>query len=89
MVFLRQTGMQTAVDAPVSDLLAHWIAEQQQRDDLCLPTIFACASGHALAFLLHVATCEMEGGPPTEVMRPPCKLSWRPEACPASFRHCL
>src|SRR5260370_13305409 len=36
MVFLRQTGMQTAVDAPVSDLLAHWIAEQQQRDDLCL-----------------------------------------------------
>ncbi len=36
MVFLRQTGMQTAVDAPVSDLLAHWIAEQQQRDGLCL-----------------------------------------------------
>src|SRR5260370_12335817 len=35
MVFLRQTGMQTAVDAQVSDSLATWIAEQQQRDDLC------------------------------------------------------
>ena len=36
MAFLRQTHMQTVVDAPVSDLLAHWIAEQQQRDGLCL-----------------------------------------------------
>ncbi len=36
MAFLRQTGMQTVVDTQVSDLLAHWIAEQQQHDDLCL-----------------------------------------------------
>src|SRR5260370_22843013 len=36
MVFLRQTGMQTAVDAQVSDSLATWIAEQKQRDDICL-----------------------------------------------------
>ncbi len=27
------------VDAPVSELLVHWIAEQQQRDGLCLPTV--------------------------------------------------
>jgi len=35
MDFLTPVDMQTAVDAPVSDLLAHWIAEQQQRDGLC------------------------------------------------------
>ena len=27
--------MRTVEDTQVSDLLAHWIAEQQQRDDLC------------------------------------------------------
>jgi hypothetical protein len=36
MVLLRQTNMQAGADSSVSDLLAHWITEQQQRDDLCL-----------------------------------------------------
>jgi gamma-glutamyl-gamma-aminobutyrate hydrolase PuuD len=36
MAFLTPIGIQTVGDTSVSDLLAHWIAEQQQRDDLCL-----------------------------------------------------
>src|SRR5438874_7169174 len=36
MALRTHMDMQTDVDAPISDLLAHWIAEQQQRDDLCL-----------------------------------------------------
>ena len=35
MALLTPVDMQTAGDTPVSDLLAHWIAEQQQRDGLC------------------------------------------------------
>ena len=50
MVLLRQTDMQAVADTSVSDLLAHWIAEQQQRDDLCLrerPRIgILAAQGH-------------------------------------------
>jgi hypothetical protein len=34
MAFLTHSDMQTVGDAPVSDLLAHWIAEQQQRNGL-------------------------------------------------------
>ena len=36
MANLAPIGEQAGADASVSDLLAHWIAEQQQRDDLCL-----------------------------------------------------
>jgi gamma-glutamyl-gamma-aminobutyrate hydrolase PuuD len=36
MANLAPIGVQAVADASVSDLLAHWIAEQQQRDDLCL-----------------------------------------------------
>ena len=36
MTFLTPIDIQTVEDTSVSDLLAHWIAEQQQRDDLCL-----------------------------------------------------
>ena len=36
MALRTHMDMQTVVDAPISDLLAHWIAEQQQRDGLCL-----------------------------------------------------
>ena len=36
MALRTSMDMQTDVDAPISELLAHWIAEQQQRDDLCL-----------------------------------------------------
>ena len=35
MANLAPIGVQAGADASVSDLLAHWIAEQQQRDDLC------------------------------------------------------
>ncbi len=34
MTFLRQTGVQAVADGSVSDLLAHWIAEQLHYDDL-------------------------------------------------------
>ena len=36
MTFLEPIGRHTVDDSSVSDLLAQWIAEQQQRDDLCL-----------------------------------------------------
>jgi Peptidase C26 len=36
MAFLTRMGVQAGADASISELLAHWIAEQQQRDDLCL-----------------------------------------------------
>ena len=36
MALRTHMDMQTDVDAPISELLAHWIAEQQQRDGLCL-----------------------------------------------------
>lgn len=36
MPFLTPVDMQTVGDGPVSELLAHWIAEQQHRDGLCL-----------------------------------------------------
>ena len=36
MAHLAPIGVQAGADATVSELLAHWIAEQQQRDDLCL-----------------------------------------------------
>jgi len=36
MTFLTPIDIQTVEDTSVSDLFAHWIAEQQQRDDLCL-----------------------------------------------------
>ena len=35
MAHLAPIGVQAVADASVSDLLAHWIAEQQQRDGLC------------------------------------------------------
>jgi putative glutamine amidotransferase len=35
MAVLTHMDMQTVGDAPVSDLLVHWISEQQQRDGLC------------------------------------------------------
>ena len=34
MTFLRQTGVQAVADGSVSDLLAHWIAEQLHHDEL-------------------------------------------------------
>ncbi|HEY6411159.1 MAG TPA: hypothetical protein VIY29_27180, partial [Ktedonobacteraceae bacterium] len=50
MAFLTPIGVQAGADASVSELLAHWIAEQQQRDDLCLrkrPRIgILAAQGH-------------------------------------------
>ena len=50
MANLAPIGVQAVADASVSDLLAHWIAEQQQRDDLCLrerPRIgILAAQGH-------------------------------------------
>ena len=36
MAFLKQAGTRAVEDTQVSDLLAHWIAEQQQRDGPCL-----------------------------------------------------
>jgi hypothetical protein len=36
MAFLRQAGIRTVEDTQVIDLLEHWIAELQQRDDLYL-----------------------------------------------------
>ena len=47
----------TAEDTSVCDLLAHWVAEQQQRE------VSTCESGHASACWLHKAMCEMEAGP--------------------------
>ncbi len=35
MAFLTSMDMQTVTDMPLSDLVAHWVAEQQQCDDLC------------------------------------------------------
>ena len=35
MAFLTPIDMQNVEDTSISDLLAHWIAEQQQRDGLC------------------------------------------------------
>ena len=35
MASLAPIGVQAVADASVSDLLAHWITEQQQRDGLC------------------------------------------------------
>jgi hypothetical protein len=35
MAYLTPIGVQAGADATVSELLAHWIAEQQQRDGLC------------------------------------------------------
>jgi gamma-glutamyl-gamma-aminobutyrate hydrolase PuuD len=35
MAFLTPIDMQTVEDTSISDLLVHWIAEQQQRDGLC------------------------------------------------------
>jgi len=35
MAFLTPIDMRTVEDTSISDLLAHWIAEQQQRDGLC------------------------------------------------------
>ena len=50
MAHLAPIGVQAGADATVSELLAHWIAEQQQRDDLCLrerPRIgILAAQGH-------------------------------------------
>ena len=77
MTFLEPIGRHTVDDSSVSDLLAQWIAEQQQR------TTCACASGHASAFWLHRAMCEMEAGPFIVGMRPPYMLSWKPGAFPA------
>ena len=36
MAYLTPIGVEAVADASVSELLAHWIAEQQQRDGLCL-----------------------------------------------------
>ncbi len=36
MTLLTPIGRQTVEDTSISDLLVHWITEQQQRDDLCL-----------------------------------------------------
>ena len=82
MVLLRQTCMQTVVDAPVSDLLAHWIVEQQQHDGLCLrerPRIgILAARGYV-----------RDGGWPAYVgMHPLCMLYWKLEVHLGSFRHC-
>jgi hypothetical protein len=35
MANLAPIGVQVGADTTVSELLAHWIAEQQQRNDLC------------------------------------------------------
>ena len=82
MAHLASIGVQAVADASVSDLLAHWIAEQQQRDGLCQ------RERPRIGILAAQGTCEMEDGLPIVEMRPPCRPSWRPEAFPASFRRC-
>ena len=84
MANLAPIGVQAVADESVSDLLAHWIAEQQQRDGLCLrerPRIgILAAQGHL-----------RDGGWPAyggDAPTPPCRSSLRPEAFPASFRRC-